>query len=399
MPHDNIVKLVPRIAFDTVGAGGKPLATIENLEIILKAYQITVHYNPISKDIDVTIPGTDLPFENRVECATAYITSICHDYKMPSAWVYKYLVTLAYKNRRNPVAEWIASKEWDGHSRLEAFYATITTAPEDEALKKILLRRWMISAVAAAHRAGGISAGGMIVFQGEQYLGKTNWFKNLVPLEMRSVIKDGLNLDIKDKDSKIYCFSRWLVELGELQATFKASGLEGLKAFITADMDMLRVPYGQNFSSFPRSTVFFGSVNEKNFLHDPTGNRRFWTICCLAINHTHGLDMQQIWAEFKYWYDEGEGWYLTQEELEQLNEVNTAHEFIDPMAERLHTFYDWDLPAENFKTATQILEDMGYKNIGKSEATRVGIAIAKLNKGKKHKTKGITYQAVPNRRT
>lgn len=396
MNENNVVKLVPPIRFKQTGGRGKPLATIDNLEEILKTYQITVQYNPISKDIDIVIPGKELPFENRVGCACAYITSLAHEYKMASEWVYKFLIAIAYKNRFNPVSKWIDSRPWDGLSRIDEFYATIES--EDEELKKSLMRRWMVTAIAAAHEPYGISAGGMLVLQGEQYLGKTHWFKNLVPKEMRHVIKDGLHLDVKNKDSMIYCFSRWLVELGEIQETFKASGLNGLKAFVTADMDLLRVPYGQNFSSFPRSTVFFGSVNEKNFLFDQTGNRRFWTVSCKKINHSHDLDMQQIWAEFKVLYDNGERWHLDKEEFEALNEKNMEHEFIDPMQEKLAVFYDWDMECKNWKTSTQVLEEMGYRNIGKSEATKCGNALAKLNKGLKKKTSGIVYQCVPPQR-
>lgn len=393
--NDAVINFTPRVPLDT-GGGKKPLPTIENLEKILKAYGIEVRYNKISKDIEVIIPGRELPVENKFDTATALIISRTQEHAMPCTHVPKYLLAIAHKNQINPVATWIESRDWDGISRLDEFYATIES--ENEPLKCILIQRWMISAIAAAYRPLGVSAGGVLVFQGEQYLGKTNWFKNIVPKPQQEFIKDGLFIDHKNKDTLISCFSRWMVELGEIPSTFRKSDLDALKAFITSDMDLVRVPYDKAFSTLPRSTVFFGSVNDRKFLSDPTGNRRFWTIACTKINHTHGMDMQQVWAEIKVLYDTGEPWHLTREELEQLNSMNEEHELVDPLKEKLVTYYDWERPATNYKTATQVLEELGYKNIGKGEATRCGTLVLKMNGGLKERgVKGRTVALPPMR--
>jgi putative DNA primase/helicase len=67
--------------------------------------------------------------------------------------------------------------------------------------------------------------------------------------------------------------SHWVVELGELDSTFKKSDVSVLKAFITRRQDKLRRPYARRDSVFPRRTVFAGTVNDYQFLHDNTGNR------------------------------------------------------------------------------------------------------------------------------
>src|SRR5690606_39387898 len=139
-------------------------------------------------------------------------------------------------------------------------------------------------------------AEGVLVFQGPQNLGKTSWLKSLAPRELR-LIKDGMMLRPDDKDSVKQVCSFWLVELGELDSTFRRADIAQLKAFITQDTDVLRRPYARRESTYARRTVFFGSVNPREFLHDETGNRRYWTIECESINSRHGLDMQQVWAE------------------------------------------------------------------------------------------------------
>src|SRR5690606_1586799 len=137
---------------------------------------------------------------------------------------------------------------WDGHSRLEQFYDTITAANQDqpgvEHLKQTLMRRWMIACVAAAYMPDGISSPGVLTLQGDQYLGKTKWFKSLVP-ESLDLVVDGKILRPDDKDSVKQCVSYWLVELGELDSTFRKSDVAQLKAFLTKRSDTLRMAYAR----------------------------------------------------------------------------------------------------------------------------------------------------------
>jgi len=80
---------------------------------------------------------------------------------------------IADQNLYNPAAEWINSKPWDGKDRLPEFYETLT-AKEGyfDKLKKILMRKWLLSAVAAALSRSGFKARGVLTFQGLQNIGK-----------------------------------------------------------------------------------------------------------------------------------------------------------------------------------------------------------------------------------
>lgn len=67
---------------------------------------------------------------------------------------------------------------------------------------------------------------------------------------------------------------KWVVELGEMSA-FKKSEIESIKASITTQVDSYREAYGHFRSDFNRTAVFVGTTNNKTFLKDATGNRRF----------------------------------------------------------------------------------------------------------------------------
>ena len=279
---------------------GKPMAIIENLAEITHRLGVTVRYNVIKKEDEILIPGRSFTVDNAANASLAWLRSECVRFRYPTDALGDYVTYLADQNLFNPVINWVTSKPWDGVSRLADLYGTIDA--EDNELKAILMRRWMVSAIAAAFNPEGVSAHGVLVLQGPQYLGKTKWFKTLVPAHL-DVVQDGHLLRVDDKDNIRQACSNWLVELGELDASFRKSDIAALKAFITKKKDVMRRAYAKKDSHFARRTVFFGSVNPKQFLHDSTGNRRYWTVECKWIDHSHNIDMQQLWAEVLFLYN------------------------------------------------------------------------------------------------
>lgn len=371
--------------------GKKPLGTKANLEEILNRIGAICRYNVISKKQEIKIPGREYSVDNYDNAIIADIIDICSRLQMPTDKINAYLLGLCDKYQFNPVKTWIESKPWDGTSRLKDFYETITARneydPRAVELKEILMLRWVVSAIAAAYSPSGFSAHGILVLQADQNLGKTYWFKKLVPAEL-GLIGDGKTLKTDDKDSILSIIQLWLVELGELDATFRKSDIAQLKSFITRDRDNLRLPYAMRSADYPRRTVFFGSVNDPEFLADPTGNRRFWTIGCEKINYQHNIDMQQFWAEVATLHSKGESPYLSNDEMALLNESNKMFEIKSPVEEKLQSFYDWEQKVYTRQMrATEVLEEMGFKQVTQADKNHASRAILKFNGGKIHKTK------------
>ncbi|MEN6401127.1 MAG: VapE domain-containing protein [Armatimonadia bacterium] len=396
---------------DTNNEGKKPIATIENLEEICRRMGVNVRYNVISKEIEILIPGEGFSVDNQANASLAWLTSACSRFRMPTGALGDFLCYMADRNQYNPVANWVLSRPWDGKSRLQDLFDTIKTEgevnnePNAGYLKEAMMRRWLLSAMAAAFLPDGVSAHGVLVLQGEQYLGKTKWFKSLAPRDL-GVIQDGLSLRPDDRDSVKQAVSFWLVELGELDATFRKSDIAALKAFLTRDKDVLRRAYARLESKFARRTVFFASVNPRQFLHDPTGNRRYWTLSCHSIDHSHSIDMQQMWAEvyeahYLPWQQKGmpdpAPWYLTGHEMAMLNEHNADFEVLDPIRERLQTRYEWSADKSFWRwlTATEIMLEVGFDKPSRSDVTQCGHIMQEMNGHQSRKSNGKKLSLVP----
>lgn len=381
-----------------VGGKGKPLNVIQNMAEICDRLGVTVRYNTIKKDTEIVIPGESFLGDTQRGASLARMKSECAHYGMATESLGDYLLYLGDKNAFNPVEQMISSKPWDGETRFPALLASVTPRDDFEPdLWQLLLRRWLISAVAAALLPEGFWSKGVLVFQGDQSLGKTSWFRSLMPSNLRDLIKVDASIDPTVKDTIISAVSHWLVELGELDGMFRKADIARLKGFISQDVDQFRRPYARIEENFPRRTVFFASVNPKMFLGDDTGNVRWWTIPVASLDYGHGIDMQQLWAEVRTWFEAGEPWWLERHEEARLEARNGEHTHANPIEERLLTRLAWDANESlwTWQTVTDVLISIGLDKPTQADCTKAGGAIRKANGDRGKRTGGATKLFVP----
>jgi len=379
---------VPELVEFDKTTNGRIMATTDNYHALMNSHGIDCHYDVIKKRIDIDIPNFKPIADLKDEALLVEVENLCIKNFVPHQRVRDAMKIIA--KEVNPVAQWITSKPWDGVNRIDDFCNTVSS--RDTILKNMLMRKWLLSCVAAAFEDDGVALEGLLVFQGAQGLGKTLWFKRLADFS-KGWLCEGATLDPKDKDSVKKAVSHWIVELGELESTFKKADINQLKAFITSRSDEMRLPYDRSFTNYQRRTAFFASVNEPEFLADGSGNRRFWCVKVTDINPHHGIDMQQMWAEVKSTlYKKGEkNWYLSKEEREMLQESNEGFRTQGAVEDLLlqHVNFDADTEDKEAWQLTALLRSLGIRNprnIDFKDASRVltdrGIEPRKTN-GKK----------------
>lgn len=396
---------VDRFGLPDQGGRGAVLGTVANLREICRRLRVTIRYNEITKAEEILIPGTAYSPDHFARASLAKLKDECILFRMPTENVRNGVLLLAEANHFNPVQAWVTSRPWDGHDRLPQLNSTLTMAdPAKNWLRDALIRRWMVTCIAAAFNPEGVAAQGMLVLQGPQNLGKTRWLMSLTPKNLR-LAKEGQTLNPNDRDSVKQATQFWLVELGELDATFRKSDIAALKSFITRESDIFRKAYAEDDSHFARRTVFFGSVNPKHFLHDPTGARRFWTLEVADVDHIHQhIDMQQVWAQVLELWKAGEQIYLTPQEHEALSESNEEFQAIDPVQERIQTRLDWGMDEAEWKwrTTTDVLMEIGFDRPTQSDCTKAADFIAKMNGDRRKRSGGkrllFVPRAIPHRR-
>lgn len=356
-----------------------PDVTIENTRRLMKDCGFFVRYNLISRAVELL--GTPDEWGNThydLGPALTHILDIANRnrLKLKKDQLYDFIWAIAHENQYNPVYAVLSSLEWDGIDRLDMLVKSIESESTAPALIKLLLTKWLISAVAlgcADESSQLLSAGGMLVLVGPQGIGKGQFLKWLTA-PLQKYFLEGAILNPSEKDSISRMVRYWVVELGELDGTLSKSNIAPLKAMLTSEKDVFRPAYGRTDVVYRRRTVFAATINHDNFLEDKTGSRRFWTIDVNGFNAYKKLDVLQVWAQVYQLYLEGVSWHLNSQEQQLLERSNSQHKVIDTIDDSLSSTFMFD--ADPFEwldkmTSVEILKRIGFEKPTPSETRRL----------------------------
>lgn len=257
----------------------------------------------------------------------------------------------ARDNSYNPILVYLSKLKWDGTERLDTWLQDYMGCKDQETLR-IFGAKFLIGAVARVKRPG-CQMDNALVLEGAQGAGKTTAVSTLFGLEfMTSSITD-----FKSKEAAIGLQSSWCVEIAELSA-MKRTGLQEVKRFITERVDKYRPAYGKIVVDRPRRCVFIATTNERNYLEDMTGNRRFWPVPCGEVDVGRiEADRDQLWAEAVHRYEADEAWWIEDKEIiKQVEAAQSDRAIEDPWLTPIDAWLDENLGVE-FVTASRLLTD------------------------------------------
>jgi len=233
---------------------------------------------------------------------------------------------------------------WDGTKRLSTFLFDCCGAvlPDDDGEQKAargyieaVTRAFFISAVARIYQPG-CQVDTMLILEGEQGVMKSRLLRALAKRD--EWFTDSLPHDLESKDARAHLAGVWIVEMAEI-AQFRRADVESVKRYLSCRIDKYRPAYGRCDVQAPRSCVFAGSTNAETYLHDPTGNRRFWPVRVRVIQLDKARGMvDQLWAEAVVAYRAGEKWWLEGEHEKRAAIEQEARVARDPWEETVADF-------------------------------------------------------------
>lgn len=255
------------------------------------------------------------------------------------------LVYCSEQNAMNPVEEYLMSLEWDGIPRLDSLYVDYLGA-EDHPFIRTITRKALVAAVARA-MAEQVKFDYMTVVCGTQGIGKSTLFRRLG----KEWFSDSLKT-FEGKEAEELIQGKWIVEIAELQA-FNRVDVNRIKQFLSKVDDQYREAYGRNVKNQVRRSIFFGTTNDHEYLHDPTGNRRFWPVDARPDYATKSVfsdltdsEIDQIWAEAVMRWRTGEPLYLSKEMEEEAEIRRQEHMVRDPLEGIIEEFLERPVPED-----------------------------------------------------
>lgn len=246
------------------------------------------------------------------------------------------ITSLAKQKAYNPVVQYldaVHSKYGNTTSPIEGIAKRYFGS--DSPLHQVLLKKFLVSCVARAYEPG-CQCDSVLILQGKQGYGKSSFFRILASQDW---FDDSMG-SASDRDERLKLHLVWIVEWAELENVFKRKDISQVKALITCRADLVRRPYDRSHENMKRVSVIVGTTNQKQFLADTTGNRRFWVI---PIQHPIDRAMlqrerDQIWAAAVTLYRAGEPWHLTDEQEAQIEQEREVYRIQDVWLDSITQF-------------------------------------------------------------
>ena len=203
---------------------------------------------------------------------------------------YQYLSLMGYKIAKDTATDCllVASRQYCYHpvnSYLERIAADQSIKPinletvatdylgTNSSLYNQMLKTTLLAAVGRV-RNRGIKFDNCCVLLGNQGVGKSTFWRFLA--------SDSWFCDTwQPKDPDLYMAIQccWIYEIAELdRVNPHGEKAAKLKALLSSSTDRFKRPYGKAIGNYKRPSILVSSCNQRNFLGDPTGNRRYWVI-------------------------------------------------------------------------------------------------------------------------
>ncbi len=303
-----------------------------------------------------------------------------------------------FSPRYHPFEDYINRLQpWDGVTDHIARLASSVTVKGDQEYFARCFKKWLVAFIAAIFDAEEVNHE-ILVFIGRQGSYKSTWFHYLLPPELRQYFLPKLmsNTGIT-KDDLFKIAQSGLVCLEEID-NMKQRDLNQLKALTTMRTINERRAYGE-FNEFHRHIASFCATgNNRFFLTDPTGNRRFLTFEVESIvpPQTYDYGYEGVYAQAYALWRQGFRYWFNDEENAEINRRNTEFETPNKEWELINKYYRRPLAGEEckFLTATDILERINASVKERLSIVKIGNALHDLGYERKRLGNARGYRLV-----
>lgn len=197
------------------------------------------------------------------------------------------LTVVCRRHKYNPVQEMILGKssdnitvpEWDGVVRTPTFFERYLNVKMTDdygnscrTLVEAYSQKWVRSVCARALSAG-CQVDTALIFVSKEGFKKTSMFRTLG----KDYYSD-IGCHVFGSQNQLMAINgSWISEMAEMNS-FRSAQASMVKGTITTTFDVFRLPYGKAMERYDRPNVFVGTINDKKFLPDAEGNRRYWVV-------------------------------------------------------------------------------------------------------------------------
>lgn len=286
----------PRCIASPDGGGYKPLSHKENTAELLNHRGQELAFDTMYAQPVIRQRGLGAwQFIDRREYVRIRSHAQDTGYMLSEAELYAHIEMLAEDKEVNSVLDWLSSiKPWDGVERLPTLFQRHLGVRNTKLARE--MGQLLLIAVVRRAQNPGIKYDYMLILEGAQGVGKSSIFKELIP--HREWFSESPRLDLEERRFFPLISGKALVEFAEMKGK-KSTDIERIKALISQTEDEYIGNYARSKTRSNRIAVFVATTNDKKYLRDMSGNRRFPILVPTKELDIAALraEREQLWAE------------------------------------------------------------------------------------------------------
>jgi len=237
----------------------------------------------------------------------------------------------------------------------------------------------------------------MLILIGEQGTYKTTWFANLLPPQLRDYFYTKTDSAMLTKDDRLVLAQYGLMCWEELDSMLPKE-LNKMKGTMTMPSINERKAYGRYHETLPHLASFCGTGNNRQFLSDTTGTRRWlpFEVDSIESPLTSPFDYDGIYAQAYTLYQQGFQYWFDKPEIERLQRHNEVYETVHSELELVDLHFrkpEGDEPRQ-LVSATMALQMIGGNLVYTLSKEKIGHAFAELGFEYRRKAKQRGYIAI-----
>jgi len=244
----------------------------------------------------------------------------------------------------NPVMEYMerAASNWDGRKRINQMLQVYLGAEDIDLVSKIA-EMWLVGAVAKVYDPYA-KFDYVLDLVGGQGVGKTSLLQKLGGDWYTDAVTDFAN-----KDNYDIMLKALIVNDDEMVASNRMSFAE-TKAFISKTSLRFRKPYMKRTEEFAKNFVLARTTNQKEYLKDKTGERRFLSVMAdTSRQKKHPMEIEpetveQIWGEAVTIYKAGADLMFDKETEERLEIYREKFMYRDEVELQVLEYLEMPIP-------------------------------------------------------
>lgn len=275
---------------------------------------------------------------------------------------------------------------WNGQDHIAALATRVkvkqsraTARPAQETFD-FCFRKWLVAMVASWLDPKVLNQT-ILTFIGGQGIYKSTFFRRLLPPELNRYFLAKGNSTYVTKDDKLAVSGYALIDFEEIDS-MKDNDLNAVKALVTTEVIAERAAYARNRENRPHMASFCATGNNRTFLTDLTGNRRWLPFEVERIDspYDNPVPYEQLYAQCLALIGGGFQYWFSREEDLMLEEHKSG--FTEPCLEEEQLLRYYRRPEGDevgtFLTTTEIVARCSADLRGVLSTKKMGQALKKL---------------------